>query len=298
MEQLMHPINTGTPEDSIRVLSRTHPINDGTRNTPQYYRTIRALLDEFTRRRIRDLVTLAGARCLDVVTGEGRIASWLSDEVGDDGHVMAIDFGHRDLPQRPNLTVRKHDITTGTPPGTYDFINLRLVLGPLRSREHLLHRLVDRLDTGGVLLTQDWWLTDVEDFVIDAPTEGAEAVLRRTYHTYLQILRQQRYEPAWARQAHDRMVNEGLVDVDLQVLGATSDYQWRGGGPGAQFMSACFNQLSAALIAQGMNADALDRVHHLLRDPLVVIRGHQLYSVSGRKPGSNQHTKPKRGDQA
>jgi SAM-dependent methyltransferase len=285
------PMPVSQPAILLDTAHHQPPPHDGTGNTPQYHRALRALLDEFTRRRIRGLVTLKGARCLDVVTGQGRLARWLADEVGEQGHVLATDFGYRDLPQRPNLTVLAHDITTGVPPGTYDFINLRLVLAHLCSREHVLHRLVDRLNPGGVLLTQDWFMGEVRDFVIQAPTDLDTAVLRRTYHTYLQILRQQRYEPTWAAQAHDRMIHEGLLDVNLQVLGAPRDHQWRGGGPGAQYMSACFNQLREPLIANRMSAVALDRVRNLLRDPLVVIRAHQLCSVSGHKPGSNPHTK-------
>jgi hypothetical protein len=79
------------------------------------------------------------------------------------------------------------------------------------------------------------------------------------------------------------MLEAGL-QVSTRILGARSDYQWRGGGPGARYLSACFTHSRTDLIANGISAFDLDRVRNLLRHPLVVIRGHQLLSVSGRRP--------------
>jgi SAM-dependent methyltransferase len=278
------------------VLKRMYPVNHGVNNMDMYYKATAELLDSFTRERIEDLVDLTGAGCLDVVTGGGTLAAWLCDRVGASGHVLTIDFTPREVPVRRNLTFMVHDLTDTENLGAgYDFVNVRLALAHLPPREHVLHRLVNTMDKGSVILSQDWWMTAADDVVIEAPTDSVAEILRRTYATYLVVLRKSGYSMSWAKDAHDKMIEQGLVDVTTHVYGAGSDYQWRGGGPGARYLSACLVQSRGHLIANGMTSVDLDRVASLLADPQVVVRGHQLYSTSGRKPGSNPHTKRRRG---
>jgi SAM-dependent methyltransferase len=269
----------------------SHPTNDGSLNTVVNYKAIGDLLDEYTRHRIRGLLTLKGARCLDVVAGEGRMAGWLADEVGRSGRVLATDFLKRHPPSRPNLMVIRHDITQDLVPGSrYDFINLRLVLAYLSTREHILRRLIEALGKGGVLLTQDWCMAEANTFVVKTPDHDTREVLDRCYRNYHVVLLRFGYDGAWSHRAHDAMVQAGLVDVVAEVHDSPDGDEWRGGSPGAVYMSSEFLKHRQHLIAAGMSAPQLDRVRRLLADPEVVIRGHRFISVSGHRPGINPHT--------
>jgi hypothetical protein len=166
-------------------------------------------------------------------------------------------------------------------------------LAHLPSREQILDRLINTLVEGAVILVQDWRMTAVDGFVIQAPTDSAAAVLRRAYTTYRWTLRKFGFSSSWAADTHDRLIGRGLVDVATHVHGDVSDYQWRGGSAGANYLAASLAQVSGALIANGMTGVDLDQVSSLLGDPRVVIRGHQLYSTSGRKSGSNPHVTKK-----
>jgi hypothetical protein len=272
-------------------LTPSYPINDGRMNTSANYRAMADLLDAYTCRRIEGLIGLDGARCADVVTGGGSIGLWLSFRVGEGGHVLMTDFNPTGVMNRRNLVYRKHDLTQDDVPGSgYDLIHARLVLGYLTMRNHILHRLIKALGKGGVLLTQDWWMTDEANFVIEAPDDGARELLEKTYATYLVVLRKFGYDSIWSRRSHDMMVESGLVDVVAEVHGSPAGDQWLGGSPGAMYMLHEFVKYRALLIANGVIPEQLDRVRRLLLDPMVVVRGHHLYSVSGRKPGTNPRT--------
>jgi ubiquinone/menaquinone biosynthesis C-methylase UbiE len=271
--------------------SRSYPTNDGSLNTAANHWATADLLDVFTRSRIVGLVRLLGATCVDVVAGGGSMGLWLSHMVGQQGRVTVTDFRRpKHLPARENLAFIQHDITSGPlPVAEQDFVNVRLVLGYLSMREHILHRLIGTLNRGGVLLTQDWWMCDREGFVIEAPSEDARAVLEKCYDTYLEVLRKFGYEGVWSRRAHEVMLSEGLTNVRSEIYGATEAFQWAGSSSGTLYMLAEFGKYKPYLIANGMTQHELDRVRTLLLDPRVVIRGHQLYSVSGKKPGANPH---------
>jgi SAM-dependent methyltransferase len=264
--------------------TRMYPVNIGIGNTDEYYGATADLLDARTRRRISNLIRLRGSNCLDLVSGGGSVALWLADKVGHHGHVLSTDFVARDLPQRRNLIFMVHDLRQGAPPGHgYDFIHARLVLAHLPAREHLVHRLSRQLGAGGVLLCEDWWMTPPQDLIIAAPSDGAAQLLRCTYAVYGIVLGKHGYALDWAIRVGDKMIDEGL-QVSTRIPGARSDYQWRGGGPGARYLSACFAQSRSDLIVNGITAADLERVRNLLCNPLVVLRAHQLFSVSGRQP--------------
>jgi hypothetical protein len=183
------------------------------------------------------------------------------------------------------LTVRQWDITAGLPPGIrYDFAHARLLLCHLPARRHLLHRLASGLNPGGILLTQDWSVTPAEQFVITAPTAEARQLLTRFQHTHYTVMGRHGSDRAWATTAHRAMHEAGLVEVCTVVHGRDEAGVWPGGGAGCRLVAAGLAQLRPELIAAGITAAELDHVRDLLDDPGLRLRGHLLYSTSGRKP--------------
>ncbi len=49
------------------------------------------MFDEFSLRRLTSAGIKAGARCLEVGAGAGTIATWMADQVGETGELLATD---------------------------------------------------------------------------------------------------------------------------------------------------------------------------------------------------------------
>jgi SAM-dependent methyltransferase len=245
-----------------------------------HHEALAALVDPFTQWRIDGLLDLTGKRCLEITTGSGSLASWLADQVGEHGYVLATGLSPGYIPQVPRLSVVEHDITTGSPPGTdYDLAHVRMLLNHLPQRRHILYRLVTTLKTDGVLLTQDWLPAPPEELVLAAPGDEEAELMARFHRTYQAVLAKHGSDRTWAQRAHLAMLEEGLADVETVTYGST----WPGGGPGCKLMAAGLAQLRPQLIAAGMTPIDLDHVGDLLDDPGLVLRGPLLYSTSGRR---------------
>ena len=112
------------------------------------------LFDSTTRRR-RALVQ-RGWRCLEVGGGRGSMATWLAEQVGPTGHVVATDLNTVYL-QRidlPNLEVVEHNILEDSLDalgrGSFDLVCSRLMLFHLVGRqEHAIRRMMECLRPGG-----------------------------------------------------------------------------------------------------------------------------------------------------
>src|SRR5262245_27285962 len=76
------------------------------------FTALAAIFDPGTIRHLREIGVRAGLRCLEVGAGGGSIASWLCDQVGSTGQVVATDIDTRFLERlrKPNLEVWRHDI--------------------------------------------------------------------------------------------------------------------------------------------------------------------------------------------
>jgi SAM-dependent methyltransferase len=268
--------------------SRSYAFDNTSKYAQAHHEANTDLLDPFTQWRIGRLIDLPATRCLEVAAGFGSIATWLAEQVGERGYVLATDLNPSHIPQVGRLSVMQHDVTTGSPLGVdYDLVHARMLLNHLPQRRHILHGLVATLRPGGVLLTQDALPTPPQEFVILAPTPQAASLIARFQQTHLSVLAKHGHDPAWSTQAHLAMLEEGLLDVQTFIHGET----WPGGGRGCQFMAAGLAQLRPELIAAGMTSAELDQVRDLLDDPGLLLRGHLLHSASGRRPPVNDQAR-------
>jgi ubiquinone/menaquinone biosynthesis C-methylase UbiE len=260
---------------------KPYPFDNRTEPSRNQHRGLSALLDEFTTNRISSLLDLRGKRCLEVGAGGGSIAVWLAEQVGPDGSVLATDLKPEQIPSHERITVLQHDLVNDpAPEGEFDFIHARLVLNHLPERREILHRLVDRLAPGGIILDEDWDATRT-DLVVSAPTPEA-AELYRLYQETIgpKILAKAGTDRSWARRVHSYLLEEGLSEVDTYVYSRN----WTGGSEGAQLVISSLYQLRAQFLAHGITEGQLDELRTLLDDPQLVINGHLLFSTSGRRP--------------
>jgi SAM-dependent methyltransferase len=239
-----------------------------------------AVLDSFTISRLSSLGDLTGRRCLELGAGNGSIASWLADQAGPSGRVLATDINTRRMPSPPDYAVVRHDLTSDPlPDGPWDVIHARLVLGHLPGRHDILRRLAAALAPGGALAIEEW--DDSHSGLVLAAPEPEAATLFPAYLTAVEeLLTARGLDHDWAWQVHAAMGSTGMVDVDTAVHARS----WPGGSAGALHHAANISLLRPRLLETGMTGEQLDRLSGFLRDPRMVVRGLFTISTVGRQP--------------
>jgi SAM-dependent methyltransferase len=244
-----------------------------------HHDALAALWDEFSAARATSLLSLDGARCLEVAAGGGGFALWLAEQVGQHGQVIATDLKPAHIPTHPRLRACQHDIVTDEIDGEFDFIHARLLLNHLPQRREVVHKLAAALRPGGVLLTEDQDPSPPADMVAHTPRPEDADLLTRCLQAQVRVLAGHGGDPTWSRRALAAMIDEGLTDVQT-VVHARS---WRGADPGCRLLAVGLVQLRDEFIAAGMNAADLDRVHAMLDNPQIVLHGFRLCSTAGRR---------------
>lgn len=114
--------------------------------------------DPLTVRYLQGLGVGDGWRCLDVGAGAGSIVRWLSDRVGPEGSVVAVDVDTRFLEDlnEANVEVRRLDITQdGLEADAYDLVHCRWLLMHLDDPVTAVSRMAGALRPGGWLLVEE-----------------------------------------------------------------------------------------------------------------------------------------------
>lgn len=261
-------------------MNQGYAYDNDSAQAPAHHVALAELLDLGTRNRIRQLLDLPGKRCLEVAAGGGSIAVWLASQVGPSGHVIATDLKPRHIPASDRLEVREHDITSGDYLGGFDLVHARLLLNHLPEREKALKHMIDALEPGGVLLTEDFLPTPGQEVVARAPDAKTAALLARYQTLHTGTLASHGNDRAWSRRAHSAFYAAGLVDVQVNAYGSA----WQGGGPGCRLLEAGIAQLRDDYLTVGISDEDLEAVSAALLDPRVSLNGFFTIQTSGRKP--------------
>src|SRR5262245_47826219 len=201
------------------------------------------MFDEFTTRRLVDAGVAKGARCLEVGAGVGSVATWLAEQVGEDGAVVATDIKPQHIGGHPQLTVLEHDIVNDPmPAGQFDVIHARAVLQHLPTRREVLTKLIGSLAPGGAVVVEEME-TRWGSMVLATPDPRVHAIFERYESAMTQLLRGNGLDPTWARGVHAAMRDEGLVEVDTEGW----QRSWAGG-------------TGSALLAHGGSIELRDRL--------------------------------------
>lgn len=141
---------------------------------------LEAIEEEFdpgTRERLLSTGVKAGWRCLEVGAGAGSIAKWMSQNVQEEGKVVALDINPRYLQSTipANLEVRAGDIRTiELKEDSFDLVHARYVLIHIPDYEVALQRMLALLKPGG------WIILEEPDFSVSkavfGPLEDCRAV--------------------------------------------------------------------------------------------------------------------------
>lgn len=238
------------------------------------------IFDPGTIRHLTERGVRRGWRCLEVGAGGGSIAAWLSERVGPTGSVLATDIEPRFLEalDRPNLEVRRHDITADPlPEAAFDLVHTRLVLLHLPAREQALDRMVAALRPGGWLLAEEFDAMalppDPELNPDEQPVEALWAMRR--------LMAARGVDLRFGRRLPGRLKARGLVEIEAE--GRT--FLWRGCSPGGHLDRSNVEQLRGAMLEGGLIGEReLARDLARLDDPEVVWPSPILWAVWARRP--------------
>jgi ubiquinone/menaquinone biosynthesis C-methylase UbiE len=249
------------------------------------HRYLSEMLDELTFDQLSRLAPLLGRSCLEVGAGAGGVATWLADQVGPSGRVLATDLDTSRLPTDSGFAVLRHDLRTDpVPDGPWDVIHARLVLLHIPERREIVTRLAAALAPGGALILEEW-ASAHHGLVLAAPdTESAQLV--EDYHHTMEtkVLPARGNDPYWAEKVHGVLLDEGLVNVTTEIRARS----WPGGTAGAVLIAANLAQLRDDFIAAGFAAERLDQLSALVHDHRLVLRGHFMYSTIAYRPGPSR----------
>jgi len=175
--------------------------------------THNGLWDTFTFRKLGELGDLAGWRCLEIGAGTGSVASWLLEQVGAAGHVVATDIETTGLePLRAaNLEVRYHNVIVDPlEQSGYDLIHARLVLEHLTQRDVIAAKLTRALRPGGWLVVEDYDIQPMETIV------PAHAAWTAVHNAVRGVLRSSGVEPSYGSRLLPVLRSIGLADVSAE----------------------------------------------------------------------------------
>jgi SAM-dependent methyltransferase len=234
--------------------------------------------DPATHRRLRALGLREGWHCCEVGFGGGSVALWLSQQVGPQGRVLAVDLDPRYLAAHtvPNLEVRQQDITREPPPAqAFDLVHVRLVLMHLPQREQVLEWLGTSLKPGG------WLLVEEHELFPTQMEPGGPSLYTRLWKALRELGHRRGMDSAWARR-----VPALLQQLGLQQVGTDVDMPFfNGGSPAAEFWRLTAEQLLPQMEAQGLlTRQELAEATTLMRDPSVWLFGPAMVATWGRRP--------------
>jgi SAM-dependent methyltransferase len=107
--------------------------------------------------RLEQIGVTEGWNCLEVGAGNGSVSLWLAEKVGATGRVVASDIDTRFLDRlsRPNLEIRRIDVTSDPLGDGYDLVCGRAFLHQIPQRIDVVARLAAAVRPGGFVLFEE-----------------------------------------------------------------------------------------------------------------------------------------------
>jgi SAM-dependent methyltransferase len=240
------------------------------------------IYDPCSRRR-RSLIQ-PGWRCLEVGGGRGSMATWMAEQVGATGQVVATDVDTRYLQRLkvPNLAVLEHNILEDPlellgGEGTFDLVCSRFVLFHLVGRqEAAITRMVKCLRPGG-------WLVDEDaEWGTAGPVDPAYPL----YDDYRRVWREgdwltdRGYDKRFARKLPALFERCGLEAIRDE---ATTD-SVLGASPWARWWAVTLEVMNDLGGGGEPERRELEAISTPLADPGMWFQRELLHACSGRRP--------------
>jgi SAM-dependent methyltransferase len=235
------------------------------------------ILDPWTRGYLTTLGVGEGWQCLELGSGNGSVAEWLSAMVGPSGGVTAIDVNPvlLELIPAPNLLVQQMDVRTGEwRPASYDLVSCRALLHQIaEDAPAVLARMAAAVKPGGWLLIQE------PDFHL-APTTEPE-VWASLWKGLIEWGRGNGIDWLIGRQLPSMVAALGLghpqAKTDVQNI--------RGRDRGALYFQLFFAEVRDRVVGAGqLDAATIDAAAALLDDPNYWTQCWMMTAVWVRKP--------------
>jgi len=208
-----------------------------------------ALSELFNPSTFRHLAALGlgpGWRVWEVGAGGPALLSWLAEQVGPDGQVLATDIDTAWMHDTPGYEVRRHDVGVDPPPeGPFDLVHARLLLVHVPQRDRALAAMTSVLRPGGWLVAEE---ADpaLQPLVCPDETGPAQQLANRLKVGFRQLLAQRGVDLAYGRTLPRRLRAAGLVDV------AADAYFPITGAACTELERATVEQVRARLVASGI----------------------------------------------
>jgi SAM-dependent methyltransferase len=245
-----------------------------------HFETLAGVLNESTFHHILAFCIREGWHCWEAGAGGDSVPTWLAQQVGPTGHVLAsdIDTSMLEATANPPYEVRRHDLTADPPPAAdFDLVHARLVLEHLTDPSVALTTLVAALRPGGLLLVES---SDPKLQPLACPDEvGPRQALANKLRNAVWDLFAQRSNPSFGRTLPRLLREAGLTDVEAEVA-------FDLGGPDARRLQhTLITRARPALLAAG-SARAVEIDQHLtdLNSTDLDIAVFPIVSAWARKP--------------
>jgi SAM-dependent methyltransferase len=249
------------------------------RNAAARFAALSALFDRGTIAQMEDRGVGSGWHCLEVGGGSGSVATWLSERVGPDGRVVVTDIDTRFLEtiRRPNLEVRRHDITYDpVPVGGFDLVHCRMVLIHLPERDEVLGRMAAALKPGGRLVCEEF---DSLSLPPDPAVSPGEVHLE-THAAMGRVIADAGVDRRYGRLLYGRFRALGLVSLGAEARMSMV----QGGSPGAALLRASYERRRTAMTDAGyLTQQAFDRDVARLDDADFMMPSPIMWTAWGRR---------------
>ncbi|MTI13868.1 class I SAM-dependent methyltransferase [Sansalvadorimonas verongulae] len=222
-----------------------------------------------------------GWTCLDAGAGLGGVTRWLSDKVGPDGQVDALDMETVFLEEidKPNVHILKKNLVTDPlPEAKYDFIFARDVLMHIPEREEVVHSLAGALKPGGILMVED---IAILPYGVPYQRLTDDAVLNTTMQNLISTLEE--YGHLSFHSGYKNIFyfeDAGLVDANAHSFSPFA----RGQSSEAKMRHLSLLQLTPVFLKHGYNAETVEQVRQHFLNENARFWGFVRVITTGRKP--------------
>ncbi len=237
--------------------------------------------DFMTRRQLAGVMYKSDLQCLDIGSGNGSVALWLTqqDSVSE---VIALDRFTQTLKVRLNglkkLRIIESDLNDNNFSGQFDIINVRFVLMHLRNRNQILKKIISWLKPGGWLVVSD--IIDISPECLD--DEHYRKIMSVMWKVLIETLGT---DKNWSVSLSEHYRSLGLQNIKQEIyLPPVNE-----GAPMAEFWALTWRAMHDRLISYGEVEESIltDVEKKLLRGEILALSPGMM-TCTGQKGFSSE----------